>query len=67
MVLMKVLRKEFSFKDKAKARAFFYNLRHKFIDWNYKEWESDEFKKQEKEIDGLLDGERENGPVEGRQ
>jgi V/A-type H+-transporting ATPase subunit A len=65
--IVKVLRKEFSFEDKAKARDFFYNLRHKFIDWNYKEWESDEFKKQEKKIDGLLDGERENGSVEGRQ
>ena len=52
-----VLRKELSFKDKTEARDFFYNLRHRFIDWNYKKWESDEFKEQEKEINGLLEGE----------
>jgi V/A-type H+-transporting ATPase subunit A len=52
-----VLRKAFSFGDKAKARDFFYNLRHRFIDWNYKKWESDEFKKHEKEINSLLEGE----------
>jgi V/A-type H+-transporting ATPase subunit A len=54
-----VLRKAFSFGSKAEARDFFYNLRHKFIDWNYKKWESDEFKKHEKEIDVLLQGEKE--------
>ena len=49
-----VLRKEFPFRDKKEARDFFYNLRHCFIDWNYKDWDSDAFKKQEKEIDNLL-------------
>ncbi|RKY42142.1 MAG: V-type ATP synthase subunit A [Candidatus Makaraimicrobium thalassicum] len=51
-----VLRGEFSFKDKEEGRDFFYNLRHRFIDWNYKEWESSEFKTQENEIDSLLKG-----------
>ena len=37
---------------------FFHNLRHNFIDWNYKEWQSDEFKDQEKKIDSLLEGEK---------
>jgi V/A-type H+-transporting ATPase subunit A len=52
-----VLRKEFSFKDKKEARNFFYNLRHRFIDWNYREWGSEDFKRQEKKIDELLSGE----------
>ncbi|MFC1480006.1 V-type ATP synthase subunit A [Candidatus Omnitrophota bacterium] len=56
--IVEVLRKEFSFKDKPAARDFFYNLRHYFIDWNYKKWESEEFKKQEKEINKLLEGEQ---------
>ncbi len=53
-----ILEKEFSFKDKTEAREFFYNLRHRFMDWNYKEWQSDEFKKQEEEINALLEGEQ---------
>ncbi|MDD4957384.1 MAG: V-type ATP synthase subunit A [Candidatus Omnitrophica bacterium] len=51
-----VLEKEFVIKEKADARDFFYNLRHKFIDWNYKKMESDDFKKIEKEIDKILEG-----------
>jgi V/A-type H+-transporting ATPase subunit A len=54
---VEILRKGFPFKDKGEARDFFYNLRHKFIDWNYRQWESDAFKKQEKEINKLLEGE----------
>jgi V/A-type H+/Na+-transporting ATPase subunit A len=54
--VIEILQQEFSFKDKKEARDFFYNLRHKFIDWNYKKWESNEFKKQEKEVDKLLEG-----------
>ncbi len=50
-----VLKKEFSFTDKEQARKYFYNLRQLFIDWNYKEWESDEFKAQEKVIDEFLE------------
>jgi V/A-type H+-transporting ATPase subunit A len=52
-----VLREKFSFNDKAQARSFFHNLRHRCIDWNYKKWQSNEFKEQEKEIDSLLKGE----------
>ncbi|MGB3057359.1 MAG: V-type ATP synthase subunit A, partial [Candidatus Omnitrophota bacterium] len=54
-----VLRKDFTFADKAQARSFFYDLRHRFIDWNYKEWGMDEFRQQEKEIDEALKGEEE--------
>lgn len=52
--IIKILRKEFSFGDKNRAREFFYALRHNFIDWNYKEVETEEFKKKEEEIDGML-------------
>ena len=51
-----VLKKEFTFEDKDKARGFFYNLRHSFIDWNYKAWGEDAMKKEEEKIDGLLSG-----------
>jgi len=53
-----VLRGKFSgIKDKKEARNFFYDLRHRFIDWNYKKWDTDEFREQEREIDQLLKGE----------
>ena len=49
-----ILEKEFRFKDKKEARDFFSNLRHHFIDWNYKETDSEEFKVLENKIDELL-------------
>lgn len=54
--VVEVLRKEFKFKDKKEARDFFYNFRHRFIDWNYKQWESNEFKDQEKKVNEMLEG-----------
>ena len=35
------------------ARSFFNRMRQKFIDWNYTEFESDDFKGVESEIDAL--------------
>ncbi|MFH1304902.1 MAG: V-type ATP synthase subunit A [Candidatus Omnitrophota bacterium] len=52
--VVEVLRQEFHFKDKTAAREFFHNIRHNFIDWNYKKWQSAEFKDQEKAINTLL-------------
>ena len=52
--VLEVLEKKFSFKDKVSARGAFHKLRQLFIDWNYKPWESGEFKIQEKEIDAFL-------------
>ena len=46
-----VLFREFKFDDKDNARGFFYSLRQLFIDWNYKGWNSEEFKAQEQVID----------------
>jgi len=51
-----ILKSEFIFEDKEQARKFFYDLRQKFIDWNYMEMKSDSFKKQEKEITQLIQG-----------
>ncbi len=51
-----VLMRDFPFKDKEHARNFFYQLRHLFIDWNYKKWGSDDFKKQEESITNFIEG-----------
>ena len=49
-----VLECEFSFDQKERARKSFYELRQLFIDWNYKEFDKDDFKEQEKAIDNFL-------------
>jgi len=51
-----VLTRDFPFQDKEQARKFFYELRQRFIDWNYLEMESDDFKRQEKLIDEWIEG-----------
>jgi len=51
-----ILKKEFSFDNKDTARHFFYSLRHAFIDWNYKPWNTGGAKKQEEKVDELLKG-----------
>lgn len=52
--VVKVLDEDFSFEKKEDARRFFYELRHMFIDWNYKEQESEAFIEQEKNIDKFV-------------
>ena len=42
---------EFVFEDKENARSWFQSLRQKFIDWNYEEVGSDDYKKLEAELD----------------
>lgn len=49
-----VLERELFFKTKEEAREFFYKLRQLFIDWNYQEFSSEDFKNQEKRIDDFL-------------
>ncbi len=39
---------------KMKRGSIFFELRQLFIDWNYKEWNSEEFKHQEKLIDDFI-------------
>jgi len=52
--LCSILDQPFTFERKEDARRVFYELRQLFIDWNYKQWESEEFKKQEKAVDDFI-------------
>ncbi len=49
--LFKILGSDFALNDKEEAREYFTRLRQKFIDWNYTEFKSEEFKALEAEID----------------
>ncbi len=49
-MLLGVLGSSFEFGDKDEARAWFNKARLQFIDYNYCEWNSDEFKKLERAI-----------------
>lgn len=51
--VLTVLASAFKLEGKDEARQFFNQLRQKFIDWNYVEWQTDDFKKMEGEIDAL--------------
>ncbi len=51
--LVCVLGSDYALNSKDEARGFFNRLRQKFIDWNYTEFESDDFRKAEEEIDAL--------------
>jgi len=62
-----VLAKEFNFDKKETARKHFYKLRQLFIDWNYKAWESQEFKSQQEQIDKFLDSSKEDKNEEDPQ
>lgn len=53
--LKKIVEAEIGIPDKEEARKYFNNMRQLFIDWNYKKWESDEFKKLESDIQKLLE------------
>ncbi len=47
---------EYGFESKDDARRFFQEMRQLFIDWNYSEYEGEEFKKLEKQIDEKIAG-----------
>ncbi len=51
--IIKILGSTFELSDKDEARTYFNQLRQKFLDWNYTEFGSDDFKKLEKDIDDL--------------
>ena len=51
--VLSVLGSDFELQDKDSARNFFNQMRQKFIDWNYSEWNSEKFKTAEKEIESL--------------
>lgn len=60
-----VLMDEFKIQTKDEARTFFNKLRQLFIDWNYIDMKDGPFKKQEKEINKLI--EEYSGDAEGIQ
>lgn len=51
--LVCVLGSDYDLASKEVSRAFFNRMRQRFIDWNYAEFESEQFKKCESEIDAL--------------
>ncbi len=51
--LINILGSEYEIDNKDDARSFLNRMRQKFIDWNYTEFQSDEFKNVENEIDAL--------------
>ena len=53
--LIYVLGSKYELNDKDEARSFFNRMRQRFIDWNYREFESGEFKNAESEIDKLYE------------
>ncbi len=60
LVIDKILKTAFNFKDKEEARKFFYDLRQTFIDWNYIDMGDDSFKTQEQKIDDMIRGNADN-------
>ncbi|MFA6378949.1 MAG: V-type ATP synthase subunit A [Candidatus Omnitrophota bacterium] len=53
-VLLGVIEKKFSFQEKEEARAFFLNLRQKFINWNTMAFSSEQFQLTHKEIEAQI-------------
>ncbi len=51
--LIKILGSDYDLSDKDGAREFFNKMRQKFIDWNYTEFLSDDFRASESSIDAL--------------
>ena len=57
-VLYSILTTEFKIEDKKEIRAFFNQVRQEFLDWNNTEWESENFKHQEKKLKDLVAGKK---------
>ena len=51
--LLSILGSDFTLEGKDEARAYFNQLRQKFIDWNYSEWMSDAFRQNEADVKSL--------------
>ncbi|MFP4477110.1 MAG: V-type ATP synthase subunit A [Desulfatibacillaceae bacterium] len=51
----RILDTEFDFEKREDALKFFQRLRHAFVNWNYKPWDSDGFKQAEQEIRDMVD------------
>ncbi len=51
----KILKTELAFESKDDARSFFNRLRQSFIDWNYIDMDSAQFKEQQESIEKLIE------------
>jgi V/A-type H+-transporting ATPase subunit A len=58
--VVKIIRSKFVFDDKDHTLRYFQSLENAFINWNYKPWESEEFKEAEKDLRRTLDEAREH-------
>jgi V/A-type H+-transporting ATPase subunit A len=50
-IILRILATRFDFPDKNEARVWFNRLRQKFLDYNGSEWQSDQFKALQREIE----------------
>jgi V/A-type H+-transporting ATPase subunit A len=66
-LLFTVLISRFNFDGKETARAFFNQLRQKFLDYNGAEWLGEEFKRLESEIGSFLETRQTGTEEKGRQ
>jgi V/A-type H+-transporting ATPase subunit A len=57
-VLYSILTTEFRIEDKKEIRAFFNQVRQEFLDWNNTEWDSENFRLQEKKLKDLVAGKK---------
>ena len=53
-LVVQVMKQSFEFKDKESARKFFQELRQLFINWNSSEFQSDDFKRIENDLQEKL-------------
>jgi V/A-type H+-transporting ATPase subunit A len=55
VLLLQILAATLSLPNNDEARSFFYQMRQRFLDWNSMDWDSEEFRKQEREIRAQLE------------
>ena len=53
-IILKILGSQFTFTDKNEARSWFNRLRQRFLDYNGTEWESEQFKALQKELEAAV-------------
>ncbi|MDR2484902.1 MAG: V-type ATP synthase subunit A [Treponema sp.] len=54
VIILKILASKLKFTDKNEARSWFNRLRQRFLDYNGAEWQSENFKAIEKELESTL-------------
>ncbi len=66
-LILEILASSFNLKDKEEARAFFNQLRQKYIDWNGAEWATENFKAMETQIRSQLESKRSGSDEKARK